>query len=137
MSFPPPAGYASMEIQIVLDWHEALNSGDVERLVNLSHPEVEVGGPRGAAYGAQILREWVDRADVRLEPLRTFHRDDTVVVEQEAEWRSAAPGAIQTVASVFVVEDGVVKSVVRHPDLAPALRAADLDETDERPQAGR
>ena len=137
MSFPPPAGHTSTEIQTVAAWHAALNSGDVERLVDLSHPDIEVGGPRGAAHGAQILREWVASADIRLEPLRTFHRDDTVVVEQEAEWRSAAPGAIQTAASVFVVEDGVVKSVMRHPDLASALRAADLDETDERPQAGR
>jgi hypothetical protein len=45
----------------------------------------------------------MDRADIRLEPGRTFDRAGTVVVEQGAEWRFADPGNVQTVASVFVV----------------------------------
>ena len=121
----------SPEIQTVTAWHEALNSADVDRLVALSHPEVEVGGPRGTARGAQILREWVDRANIHLEPLRVFHEADTVVVEQEAEWQSADPGGRQRVASVFVVRDGLVTGVVRYPDLASAMRAANLDASHE------
>ena len=39
-------------------WHQALNAGDVDRLVALSSEDVEVGGPRGATRGAQALREW-------------------------------------------------------------------------------
>ena len=131
MSFSP-ASHISPEIQTVIAWHDALNDGDVERLVALSHPDIEVGGPRGNARGAQILREWVDRAKIRLEPGRTFGEADTVVVEQGAEWQSAEPGVLQTVASVFVVSDGLVTSVVRYPDLASALRAANLDMSHER-----
>ena len=41
----------SPEVQTVNDWHEALNSADVDRLVALSHPGVEVGGPRHAIGG--------------------------------------------------------------------------------------
>lgn len=137
MSFSPPAGHTSTEIQTVLAWHGALNSGDLERLVGLSHPDIEVGGPRGTSHGAQILRGWVDRANIHLEPGRIFHESDAVVVEQAAEWVSAEPGSRQTVASAFLVRDGLVTSVLRHPDLASALRAADLDEADERPQAPR
>jgi ketosteroid isomerase-like protein len=122
----------SPETQTVKAWHAALNSGDVERLVALSHPDIVVGGPRGEANGAQILREWVDRANIHLEPLRVFHEAGTVVVEQEAEWKFMDPGVRQTVASVFVVGDGVVTSVVRHPDLPSALRAANIDEPLER-----
>ena len=135
MSFPPPAGHTSTEIQTVIAWHEALNSGDVERLVELSHPDVEVGGPRGAGHGAQILREWVDRANIHLEPERIFHDGDAVVAEQVAQWISTQPSSRQTVASVFLVHDGLVTSVVRLPGLAEALRAADLDESQEiRPE---
>jgi ketosteroid isomerase-like protein len=135
MNSPPPAGRTSTELQTVTAWHEALNSGDVERLVELSHPDVEVGGPRGTAHGAQVLREWVDRANINLRPGRNFRDGDTVVVEQEAEWVSADPGSRQTVASVFLVHDGLVTSVVRYPGLAEALRAADLDEAREiRPE---
>jgi ketosteroid isomerase-like protein len=127
MSLPRPASYGTPETQTVIAWHSALNSGDAERLVALSHPDVEVGGPRGSAHGAQVLRDWVDRADIRLEPGRTFGEAGTVVVEQVAEWQSADPGNAQTVASVFVVSDGLVTSVVRYPNLASALRAANLD----------
>ena len=132
MSSSQPASDSSPEIQTIIAWHASLNDGDVERLVALSHPDVEVGGPRGSNHGARILREWMARANVRLEPGRTFHEEDTVVVEQEAEWQPAEPGDRRTVASVFVVDDGLVKSVVRYPDLSSALRAADLDESHER-----
>ena len=63
-------------------------------MVELSDPDVEMGGPRGPARGAAVLREWVDRANVRLEPRRLFHRGDTVLVEQAAEWRSAESGEV-------------------------------------------
>jgi ketosteroid isomerase-like protein len=126
-----PASDISPEIQTVIAWHDALNNGDVERLVALSHPDVEVGGPRGTAHGAQILREWVDRTNIRLEPGRTFREANTVVAEQGAEWQSAEPGGVQRAASVFVVSDGLVTSVVRYPDLASALRAANLDASHE------
>jgi ketosteroid isomerase-like protein len=118
------------EVRIVKDWHEALNSGDPDRLVELSHPDVEVGGPRGSGHGTRLLREWVDLANIRLEPRRFFHRAETVVVEEEAEWRSAETGGVtgsQTVGSVFVVRDGRVARVMRYEDLAGALQAANID----------
>jgi ketosteroid isomerase-like protein len=117
------------EVRIVKDWHEALN-GDPDRLVELSHPDVEVGGPRGSGHGTRLLREWVDRANISLEPRRFFHRAETVVVEEEAEWRSAETGEAtgsQTAGSVFVVRDGRVARVMRYDDLAGALRAANID----------
>ncbi len=112
------------EARVVEAWHAALNDGDTDRLAALSHPDVEVGGPRGIRHGKQLLREWVDRANIRLEPQRVFHPADTVVVEGEAEWRSAGTGQVtggQTVGSVFVVRDGRVVSVMRYDDLASAL----------------
>lgn len=120
------------EVRVVVAWHEALNAGDADRLVGLSDPDVEVGGPRGTGRGAELLREWVARANVRLEPRRLFHREETVVVEEAAEWRSPNTEEIiggQTVASVFAVRGGRVTSVVRHDDLTSALTAANLDES--------
>ena len=122
------------EVRVVGEWHEALNGGDVERLVALSQPDVEVGGPRGTGRGAGLLREWVAHAKVRIEPRRTFYRAETVVVEGEARWYDAETGRMgegQTVGSVFAVRGGRVPKVVRYPDLASALLAAGLDESDE------
>lgn len=123
------------EVEAVLKWHEALHDGDIERLVTFSGPEIEVGGPRGSGRGARLLREWVERANIRLEPRRVFHCAENIVVEQEAEWRSTDTGGVsngQTVASTtFVVRNGLVASVLRYDDLADALRVADLDESNE------
>ena len=127
------------EVRVVRDWHEALNAGDADRLVALSHPEVEVGGPRGTGHGAELLREWVARAGIHIEPGRVFHREETVVVGGEARWRDAGTGQTtggKTVGSVFVVRDGRVSRVVRYPDLAGALRAAGLNESYETRPGG-
>lgn len=127
-------GGTAPEVRAVAQWHEALNGGDVDRLVELSHPDVEVGGPRGTGCGAGLLRDWANRAGIRLVPRRVFHASETVVVEQGASWTSADTGEttpVQTVASVFIVRDGQVASVVRHDSVADALSVAGLDESRE------
>ncbi len=127
---------ASDAIATVHAWHAALNAGDVERLLALSSDDVEVGGPRGSGRGAQVLREWFGRAAVQMEVSQTFHRndrDDTVVVEQRATWQipgTETADSPHTVASVFVVKDGRVASVIRHADLASALAAGGLTYAD-------
>jgi ketosteroid isomerase-like protein len=122
------------EVRVVEEWHEALNAGDAERLVALSHPDVRVGGPRGTGRGAGLLREWVARANIRLQPRRVFQREETVVLEEEAEWRSPETGEVigaSAVGSVFVVRGGRVASIERYDDLAGALDAAGLGKTRE------
>ncbi|HET6319632.1 MAG TPA: nuclear transport factor 2 family protein [Chloroflexota bacterium] len=109
----------------MLEWHDAVNAQDVERLVALSAENVEVGGPRGAGRGSALLREWFARAGVRLEPGRVFARENRVVVEQDATWPGQPP---QIVASAFEVHDGRVSRVIRYAALTEALEAAALDE---------
>ncbi len=124
---------STAEVATVQAWHQALNAGDVERLTALSTDDVEVGGPRGSGRGAGLLRDWFGRAGIRLEPRRLFQRGETVIVEQEAEWRNretdAATGR-ERPASIFIVRGGRVASVIRHPDLAAAFAAAGLTEAD-------
>ena len=111
-------------VRVVGAWHAALNGGDVQALVRLSDRAITVGGPRGTASGTQLLREWVERAKVRLEPRRIVPRGEAVVVEQEATWEDADPDdPPAVVASVFVVRNGRVASVVRFDDLQTALWA--------------
>ena len=119
--------------EIVQAWHAALNAGDIERLLALSSSDIEVGGPRGSGRGGQLLREWFGRAGIHLEPLRTYSRDNLVVVEQRATWAAAEAGAAsapRSVASVFVVTNGRVSSVMRYADLAAALEASGLTPDD-------
>ena len=116
------------DVQTVLAWHAALNAADVERLVALSAPDIEVGGPRGSGTGVAVLRQWVARARIRLEPLRWQASDGVVLVEQTARWQPDGPlTEPQSATSVFRVRDGKVTSVLRYDDLASAMASAGLD----------
>ena len=119
--------------EIVRAWHEAVNRGDADALVAVCDDDIEVGGPRGTARGRALLRDWLDRAGIRLEPRRWFASPAELVVEQVATWRGPDGEATdpQTVASSFTVEDGLVKRTVRYGSLTEALAASGLTLLDE------
>ncbi|MGD9894426.1 MAG: nuclear transport factor 2 family protein [Dehalococcoidia bacterium] len=124
------------DYSVIAAWHDALNTGDVDRLITLSSDDVEVVGPRGAGRGAQLLRDWVTRSGIRLELRRLFARDSTAVAEEVAEWRAPDTSEIvdrQHLATIFRIEDGRVSSIDRRPTLADALHVAGLDESNLRP----
>ena len=119
---------------VVRAWLEAVNAQDVERVLALSDPELEIVGPRGTARGHPVLRDWLGRAGVTLETRRAFARGDAVVVAQRGVWRSAETGGEASgadVASRFRVADGRVTQYARHERLEDALREAGLSEGDE------
>ncbi len=119
--------------EVVPAWHEAVNRGDADALVALCDDDMEVGGPRGSARGHAILRDWLERAGIQLEPRRWFASPVNLVVEQVATWRGP-DGAVtdpQIIASSFTVEDGKVMRTVRYGSLEEALAATGLTLVDE------
>ena len=121
--------------EVVRAWHEAVNRGDADALVALCDQDIEVGGPRGSAHGRAVLRDWLDRAGIQLEPRRWFASPAELVVEQVATWHGPDGAATepQSVASSFTVEDGLVKRTVRYGSLEEALAATGLTLLDEVP----
>ena len=125
----------SDRFEIVRAWHEAVNRGDADAVVALSHDDIEVGGPRGSARGSPLLRDWLARTGIQLEPRRWFTSPTELVVEQIAIWRFP-DGTVtdpQTIASSFAVENGLVTRSVRYDSLMEALAAAGLTFQDEIP----
>ncbi|HEY7270091.1 MAG TPA: nuclear transport factor 2 family protein [Dehalococcoidia bacterium] len=90
--------------------------------------DVELGGPEGEGQGHDLLREWFDRSGLSLELGAFLQRGEVVVVSQEAQWSSGAggAGAVETVASVFRVRDGIIVSIHRYQDLDAALAAGGI-----------
>ena len=120
-------------LDIVQQWHSALNTGAVDAMVALVHEAVEIGGPRGTTSGADVVREWFGRANVRLHPLQFFARDNIVVVEENGEWLAPETGEVtgqQIIATVFQVRGGLITRLARYDDLETALRAGNLSRTD-------
>ncbi len=119
--------------EVVRAWHDAVNRGDAGALVALSDADIEVGGPRGSAHGHAVLRDWLERAGIQLEPRRWFFSPADLVVEQVVTWRGP-DGAVtdpQIIASSFTVEDGRVMRTIRYGLLEEALAATGLTVADE------
>ncbi|MCX5043370.1 nuclear transport factor 2 family protein [Aldersonia sp. NBC_00410] len=128
---------STSEIATVLAWHDALNTSDVETLLELSSDDVELGGPQGASQGISALRDWATESGIRLVPGRIYYHDGVVVVEQDASWPSGQdsaeasnPDEVSKLATAFRVVHDRVTSVYRHDDLATALAATDMNEQD-------
>ena len=45
-------------VQIVQQWQDAINLRDSAQVIALPDPQIEIVGPRGAAYGHDVLRVW-------------------------------------------------------------------------------
>ncbi|CAM2925536.1 hypothetical protein [Skermania piniformis] len=116
-------------VATVLAWHDALNGGDVDTLLELSSDDIEIAGAAGGAQGLLALRVWATTAGIRLEAGRMYTWDGIVVTEQQLT-RSGTSAPAETVASAFRVVHDHVTSVFQHPDLATALAATDLGEKD-------
>lgn len=127
-----------MELQeaaeIVCTWEETVNTAELERLLDLSHPEIELVGPRGSAFGCDALKDWLARAGLSLETRRSFARGETVVNEQLGVWRDLTTGDVVSeskLASYYRVENGQVSYVARYDKLQEAFEQSGLSEADE------
>ncbi|OBF03365.1 MULTISPECIES: nuclear transport factor 2 family protein [unclassified Mycobacterium] len=115
------------EIATVLAWHDALNASDLETLAALSSDDIDLADPHGAAQGHEALRKWAASQRVAATELGRMYVHDGVVV---AEQKPADPAAATAAALAFRVVHDHVTSVFRHQDLASALAATELTESD-------
>ena len=121
---------STSEIATVLAWHEAVNSNDIDTLLELSSDDiVHPTGDDDADQGLDELREWATTSGVTLEPGRMFVHEGIVVVEERATWASG-PGTPADEAIAFRVVDDRVVMVVRHSNLEEAFEATGLSEAD-------
>lgn len=115
---------------LVQAWQDAANSQNIDCLVELSAPTIEVIGPRGSGYGYQLLRDWLGRAGLHLTTLRVFVHSNVVVVAQHGVWRSVETGEVtgeRELASRFRVEGQRIVQFARYDTLEAALDGAGLD----------
>ena len=127
-------------LDVIEAWHAAVNAGDGAGAGALCTDDVQVGGPRGAAQGREVLVGWVGHAGIGLEPLRWFCGAAGAVVEQDARWRdgdTGEPGPPVRVATAFAVDGGRISRVLRHGTLPEALDALGLTPADEVLRRGR
>ena len=107
-------------VQVLQDWHDAVNAGDVERAARCCSDDVAVAGPRGVGRGQDLVRIWLVRSGIRLEQQEDLvESGGRFVVHELARWTTAdAPPGAPTGATptwcVFTVSDGRVTSIARY-----------------------
>ena len=118
--------------------HEALNRGDVEAVVQMAHPDIELvrTGGQSSVKGIAAVRKWLEPDAIeeqRFEPLDFRVKGDKVLVRVRATGRGAGSGIeIDAVTyAVYTLDDhGLVKEMqgfLPHQE-AEALKAAGLSE---------
>lgn len=119
-------------IRVVELWHEAMNVKHKKGLTELVKGNVKMTGPKGDVQGVSIMLEWIDRANITLTPQRYFQSGDTIIVEERAVWYEVeTEKEIDTaiVASVFVLENGLIASIQRYDSLNKAFEVTRLNES--------
>ena len=119
---------------VVEAWQNAAGRGDVEALLDLCSPDIEIVGPRGSGRGHDLLRAWMGSARVSLTTLRRFARGDVAVVAQHGVWHSLETDELigeADVASRFRIDGPRVAEYARFDTLDDALAAAGLSYEDE------
>jgi hypothetical protein len=117
--------------ETVRAWHDAVNAGDVEGAVALCAADVAVRGPQGTGHGHELMRAWLRRSGIRLEPQQPLREvDGRVFVHEKAQWTTTAQAPVQAPTDhpvdtwvVFTAEGGVVTSVGRYETEDDALEA--------------
>ena len=114
---------------VLQTWHDAVNAGDIEAAVACCDENVAVQGPRGVGHGHDLVRGWLARSGIRLEPQEDLvETGGRFVVREVARWTTAnapdgAPLEPTETWCVFTVGDGLVTSIARFEtpaDIPPA-----------------
>ncbi len=115
-----------MDERIILNWHDAVNTANLERARAIVSDPIVVTGPQGSgAISAYDFADWVTRSGMHLQ-LVNWHPvvEGIAVVEQDATWPEA-PDPVR-VATMFRVSRERVSAALRFPDLEQALAFATL-----------
>ena len=125
----PSHSSGNHDVAVLAAWHDAVNAGDVEGAGGWCSEDVAVQGPRGVGHGHDLVRSWLQRSGIRLEPQEEFVLSDgRFVVREVARWTAAdapagAPLEPRETWCVFRVGDGKVTHIARFEtqgDIPPA-----------------
>ena len=118
--------------------YDAWNRHDVERLLELTHPEVDIAplvigvtssGPWHGHEGVRRLvtdaRDRWERFEVRCEEVLRYGERAVALVHVKVAGRAGGPTITGDIAHVIEFEDDLVRSFVAYRDRAAAVTAAE------------
>lgn len=117
-------------IKTAEEWVENSNQKDIPGLLNLSHSDIEIMGPKGSISGSHHLGDWIERANLHLHTIRRFAKEHNIVLEQQGTWYEESDQVKgQNIVYTFMkVIDGKVAFLGRYDNKVKAFQVSDLNE---------
>jgi ketosteroid isomerase-like protein len=129
-------------VEVVRRGLELFNAGDIDRVLEILHPEIELTPGIGPMLGVATIsgrdavrRFWEQELpqaldEFRIEPFRFDDYGEKTLVE--ASYTAHAPGSgmdiRQNFATVYLIEDGLIRTMDDYTTRKAALEAAGLSE---------
>lgn len=120
-------------IKLAEQWIELCNRQDVEGLASITAEELEVHGPKGSkGLDENGLKEWMERANLKLKTFEKYARDNKVLMGQHGTWlnEDASVKGEEDVYTVLVIDDQKVSAIARFNDKEQAFDVSGLGEAD-------
>ncbi|UOQ45496.1 hypothetical protein MUN89_06005 [Halobacillus salinarum] len=117
-------------VEIAEEWVEKSNQQDIPGVIELSHSDMEILGPKGSIRGSHHLADWFKRANLHLYTIQRFAKGQHIVLEQQGTWYEDS-GQIKGESIVFTymkVSDEKVAFLARYDNRSDALQAGGLSE---------
>ncbi|WP_273854305.1 nuclear transport factor 2 family protein [Guptibacillus spartinae] len=112
------------------NWVENSNKKDIPGLLDFSHSDIEIMGPKGSISGSHHLTDWIERANLRLDTIRRFAKGHHIVLEQQGTWydENGQEKGHNIVFTFMRVIDGKVVFLARYDNKVEAFQVSELDE---------
>lgn len=107
-------------------WVDKVNAQDVEGVLKVSDPNIELVGPRGAGFGHDLLVQWMGDTGVKLHTITRYANGHCVVYEQEAVWENQDGHVI--VYTFMEVKENKVLRLERFDNIDDAFSTSGLNE---------
>lgn len=114
---------------IAKQWTSNVNKKDIQAVLNISDPHIELAGPRGAAEGHDMLRKWIEESGIYLQTQNVYAKDNQVILTQKATWENQS-GHV-TIYTFMEIRNGKIYRLGRFDTLDDAFGQCQLSEEDQ------
>ena len=116
-------------IKLAERFTDYVNAQDVDGVLSVTDPNVELISPGKSAAGHETLAEWVKESGMQLETVNKYAKGNRVIFEQLAKKRGQSGES--HIFNYFEMDDRKIHRIGRFDELDEAFGESGLSESDQ------